>query len=428
MTAERTLWRDVVCPFCGMACDDLAIEQEGERLSVREAGCARSRAQFERPHREAEPQIDGKVVDLASAVARAADLLRDSRLPLFAGLATDVDGMRAVMRLADRIGGVVDHAGSDGLFRNLRVLQDAGWITTTLSEVRNRMDLLVLIGNWPDETFPRFIERCVEPDQTLISDAPLVRQIVRIGPPEPGGGAARPGLSILELPCAIERLPEVVAALRSLVNGRELAVAEVAGLPVARLRELAERLRAASYGVIAWAAAELAFAGAELTVQALGALAQDLSRTTRCALLPLTGTDNLIGVNQVCTWQSGYPLRTGFGSGIPEHDPHTFSAQRLLDTAEADALIWISAFRAAPLPDATGVPTVVLATPDTTWAAPPAVFIPVGTPGMDHKGSLFRMDSVVMLRLAALRESSLPSVATTISQIEAALAARKEAR
>src|SRR3546814_654998 len=133
MAAERTLWRDVTCPFCGLACDDLTIEREGDRLSVREAGCARSRAQFERPQPAAEPQIDGNASDLESAVARAADLLQDSRLPLFAGLATDVDGMRAVMQLADRIGGVVDHAGSDALFRNLRTLQDSGWITTTLS-------------------------------------------------------------------------------------------------------------------------------------------------------------------------------------------------------------------------------------------------------------------------------------------------------
>ncbi|WP_119461628.1 formylmethanofuran dehydrogenase subunit B [Rhodospirillaceae bacterium SYSU D60014] len=427
MAAERTLWRDVVCPFCGLACDDLAIEREGDRLSVREAGCARSRAQFERPQREAEPQIDGNATDLASAVARAADLLQDSRLPLFAGLATDVDGMRAVMQLADRIGGVVDHAGSDALFRNLRILQDSGWITTTLSEVRNRMDLLLIVGHWPEEAFPRFIERCVEPEQTLSSDAPLVRQIVRVGPPAPDGSAAKSGPPVLELPCAIERLPEAVAALRCLVNEQQLAASEVAGIPVAGLRELAERLRSARYGVIAWAAADLTFAGAELTVQALSALVQDLNRTTRCALLPLTGTDNLIGVNQVCTWQSGYPLRTGFGRGIPEHDLHLFSAQRLLDTGEADALVWISAFREASLPVASGVPTVVIATPGTTWTNPPAVFIPVGTPGMDHKGSLFRMDSVVMLRLAALRDSPLPSVATAISQIDAALAARKEA-
>ena len=50
------------------------------------------------------------------------NLIRESRLPIFGGLGTDVDGMRAVMTLAERGGGVVDHALSERAYRNLRVL------------------------------------------------------------------------------------------------------------------------------------------------------------------------------------------------------------------------------------------------------------------------------------------------------------------
>jgi formylmethanofuran dehydrogenase subunit B len=257
MASERTLRRDVVCPFCGLACDDLVIEQEGERLRVKEGACGRSRDLFERPPADAAPQIAGKPVALEAAIARAAELLRDSRLPLFAGLATDVDGMRAVMQLADRIGGAVDHAASEALLRNLSVLRDTGWVTITLSEVRNRMDLLVVFGHPPDEAFPRFTERCVRPPRTLFSDEPPLRQVIRIGPP---AAAADP--SALELPCAIEQLPEVAAALKSLVAGHPLPGTEVAGLPAERLQEVAECLRTARYGVVAWAAAEFDFAAA----------------------------------------------------------------------------------------------------------------------------------------------------------------------
>ena len=51
----------------------------------------------------------GKPASLEEAIRAAADLIREARL-LFGGLATDVDGMRAAMALADRAGGVVDHA------------------------------------------------------------------------------------------------------------------------------------------------------------------------------------------------------------------------------------------------------------------------------------------------------------------------------
>ena len=78
---------------------------------------------------------------------------------MFGGLATDVEGMRAVMALADRTGGVVDHALSDAQFRNFKVLQSSGWITTTLTETRNRADLIVIVGTDAQKLHPRFFER-----------------------------------------------------------------------------------------------------------------------------------------------------------------------------------------------------------------------------------------------------------------------------
>jgi len=51
----------------------------------------------------------------------------------------------------------------------------------------------------------------------------------------------------------------------------------------------------------------------------------------------------------------------------------------------------------------------------------PAVFIPVGTPGIDHAGHAYRMDNVVAMRLKKLRDSTLPSSADVLRAIEQAL-------
>src|SRR5882672_5231046 len=96
--ADSAPRRNVACPFCGLACDDLTLAIEGGRVSMREAGCALSREGFERVPSDSTPLVAGKPVALDEAVARAADILRDSRQPLFAGLATDVAGLRAVMQ------------------------------------------------------------------------------------------------------------------------------------------------------------------------------------------------------------------------------------------------------------------------------------------------------------------------------------------
>src|SRR5262249_38814533 len=163
--------------FCGLICDDLVIETTAAAARVRAAGCKLSQQGFERPAGDPTPRIDGQAVTLAAAVARAAEILAASRLPLFAGLATDHAGLPAALQLADRIGGSVDHLGSAALFRNLPAQRDVGWIATTLSEVRNRADLVVVVGPDPSEAVPRFYERCVAFDETLFDAGPLRRRV-----------------------------------------------------------------------------------------------------------------------------------------------------------------------------------------------------------------------------------------------------------
>ena len=49
------------------------------------------------------------------------------------------------------------------------------------------------------------------------------------------------------------------------------------------------------------------------------------------------------------------------------------------------------------------------------------MFIPVGTPGVDHAGRLIRVDNVVSLPLKDLGRADLPPAADVLSAIEAQL-------
>jgi formylmethanofuran dehydrogenase subunit B len=51
----------------------------------------------------------------------------------------------------------------------------------------------------------------------------------------------------------------------------------------------------------------------------------------------------------------------------------------------------------------------------------PEVFIPVGTPGIDHAGHMYRCDNVVAMPLYKLRDSGLPTAAMVLAAIEAKL-------
>ena len=93
----------------------------------------------------------------------------------------------------------------------------------------------------------------------------------------------------------------------------------------------------------------------------------------------------------------------------------------MLNNGEADALVWVQAFNSAQHRQKRALPTIVIGRSGMTFDTEPAVFIPVGTPGIDHAGHAYRTDNVVAIRLKKLRDSGLPSTSQVLQAIEQAL-------
>src|SRR3954447_1685954 len=93
-----------------------------------------------------EAWIDGAPVALQVAIAEAAKLIARSRMPLIAGLGTDVAGARAAVALASRVGAAIDHMHADALLQALAVTREGRMLTTTPHEARLRGDRILLLG------------------------------------------------------------------------------------------------------------------------------------------------------------------------------------------------------------------------------------------------------------------------------------------
>ncbi|MFM9973632.1 MAG: formylmethanofuran dehydrogenase, partial [Beijerinckiaceae bacterium] len=226
---------------------------------------------------------------------------------------------------------------------------------------------------------------------------------------------------VVTLACPVDRVGEVVAALHARIKGTPLPSATVADVPIAQIDDLAERITKAAYPVFVWAPPGLNFANADMTVHLVSALIRDLNKTQRAAGLSLGGNEGAVTAGSVTSWQSGFPLRVSFASGKPDYDAERYAIPGMLARSEGDLLIWTAAFSHNIAVPATDLPTIVIGTPGLSMAHAPAVFIPVGTPGLDHAGRLIRCDSVVSLPLRKLRTNLLPSPATVLTAIEAAL-------
>ncbi|MEQ1652576.1 MAG: formylmethanofuran dehydrogenase [Hyphomicrobium sp.] len=413
---------NVACPFCGILCDDLTISRGAGGLKVTKNGCEKAVAGFERVLANSQPQIAGKPATLAEAVAAAAKMVKAAQLPIFGGLATDVEGVRAVMSIADNAGGVVDHALSEGQYRNFRVLQSGGWVTTTLTEARNRADLFVIVGSDIHKLHPRFFERIVCNERSMFSDNPPKRTVIFLGEglDQSAAVGARIG-DVVTIPAKGERIGEIMVALRAMAKGVEISGDTIGGVPRAQIENLLERCKAATYGVMVWAPPSLTFPNADLTVQATAEFVKDINLTSRFAGLSLGGNEGAVSAGAVCAWQSGFPLRVSFASGKPHYDTERYAMTSLLANKESDLLVWVASYTPDLSPPDCDVPMVVLGTPGLKLAKQPAVFIPIGTPGVDHAGLIVRCDNVVSLPLKNLGRSTLPRAADVLAQIEAAL-------
>jgi formylmethanofuran dehydrogenase subunit B len=221
--------------------------------------------------------------------------------------------------------------------------------------------------------------------------------------------------------CDAARAGEVVALVRARLRGFRVKEPKLDGVTLAEIDALAERCRKAKYGVVVWAPPSLNFPFADLAVEQFAGLSKDLNQTIRFAGLSLGGAEGAVTAGAVCTWISGYPLRVSYATGAPDYDPYRWSIGRMLEDKEGDLLVWIASISPELAPPKTDLPTIVLGTPGLKLAKEPDVFIPVGTPGVDHAGRLVRVDNVVSLPLKDLGRADLPVAADVLTAIEAAL-------
>jgi formylmethanofuran dehydrogenase subunit B len=352
-----------------------------------------------------ETRINGKPALLAAATERAAEILSAARMPVIAGLGADVAGARASILLAERLRGAYDHMYSTRIFADLDVMRQAGLMYTTASEARLRADVFLFVGKDLTRVWPAMMERLSAAEIPPFDLAREPRKLLRIAP---GRGAKGDGLTIETLDSS--DLHTTLAALRARVAGRPIRIGDNARR---KLDAFVEILKNARFGVAVWGSDSLN----SLAFEMLHGLIRDLNRTTRFSGLPLGNGSNASGVVQTSGWMTGFPVRTSFGRGFPEHDPWRFEATRMVECGEADAALWISAYGREAPQWKKYIPLVALASPQTAFAQEPQVCIEIGCPGIDHDAAEFEPETGSIVSRKASHPSQASSVEAVIGQI-----------
>lgn len=350
--------------------------------------------------------VEGRSVSLAEATHAAAGLIAASRLPVFLIDACDVAGTRAAIQLAARVGGVIDHSESEGAFREFDVMRSFGKFIVTPSEARQRADTLLLLGSGLTKLWPDMSERLGLDELPRLGSPLQRRQILWLGVKAEERALARCASQIIA--AEDEALTGLIAALRARNAQRRVALSAA---DRNALDAMAETLKNTKFGVAVYSPGSLD----ALAIEMLAGLVADLNKTTRFSTISVGGSGNSETSMQTCAWMTGFPVRTGFGRGYPEHDPWRFDASRLIESGEADALVWISS--KPRLPAWTPRIPVIALSAEQSASDDVKVQISIGRHGRDYDGVDFARETQSLVWRRASDATQLPSAASVLEQI-----------
>ncbi len=419
-------FENVTCPHCGLLCDDLSIEVTDLSIKLTDSEHPCSKA-FTDASLETNslptPLVSGKPSSEDQALQKAASLLRSAKLPLVNGLITDVQACREAIALTEKLGGVLDHANGRSIRKGTAVMQRIGEVRTTLAEARNRADCIIIFGSAIQAKFPRLKERILTPKNSLGNENSKRKKIYILDISNNGETHCKVEDTITHvylnyplLESIVYRFQEVVTRPKEYFLEHNSELDPEHDKDTKQLFSILNTILNSQYTTIIWSIGGFNQESAEHTVQALTETIKTLMKKVRCVALPLGGSKGEITANQVATWQTGVPLPVSFTKGTPIHNPILYDGMNLLQNQEADCLLWIATYNSDDIPPKHDIPTIVFGHPN--MKCPFAeVYLPVGVPGIDHRGHACRTDSVATLPLHLIRDSKLPATSELLNKL-----------
>lgn len=416
------IFTDCACCFCGSLCDDIVIKtnEQGEIVEVENACTIGTRKIYsvnDEEQRVMSPMIrkNGKLVetDLDTAINEAAKILAKAEYPLLYGFSsTEAGAQGAGVELAEEVGGVLDNTASVCHGPTILAEQDVGVSGATLGEIKARADVIIYIGCNPTHAHPRHLSRYTTFIRGYFREkGAMERQLIVIDPRRTD--TAKIATDYIQIEQGKDY--EFMCALRALLKGSDIPD-EVAGVKKEKLKELAETMKNAQFGVIFFGMGLTHSLGKHRNIDISISLVKDLNGFSKWIIMPMRGHWNVSGANVVFTWQTGYPYSLNFSMGYPRYNPGEFSANDVLNREEADAALVIASDPVSNFPKKANqwlgkIPLIAIDPHKTPTTLIADVVFPAAVNGIESVGTAYRMDCVP-IRLRKVRDPPNENILT----------------
>ncbi|MBD3197645.1 MAG: formylmethanofuran dehydrogenase subunit B [Candidatus Lokiarchaeota archaeon] len=157
----------ITCTGCSLLCDDIIVKKDGSNIEEIIGACLKGVERFEMissKHRVLKPYIrDGdslEEIDWDTALNKVVELINKSNNPLLYGFSnTTCEAQLKAIELAREINGFIDSNSTICQGKALNVAKETGFTTSTLTEVINKSDVMILWGFNAVESIPRLLNK-----------------------------------------------------------------------------------------------------------------------------------------------------------------------------------------------------------------------------------------------------------------------------
>ena len=414
--------KHIVCPFCSLHCDDILSKSDGKKYKIlSEASkisevnttCIKKIESFNINAKSAlAPIVKNKQTSLSYALKYTKQILKKQKDAIIINHGIDVSGIRSMLNFSSSYNCAIDHINSKFLYQNIGIVQRTGYMATSLTETKNRGDVIIVFGNNILNKTPRLIEKVLAPSNSLCTSAKN-KKIIFIGefPDKLLSGLGK-NHNVSYIKIKIDSIPDLLNLLSGV---DDIKISNISKTLTTKIKSIISKSK---YLVATWAASDFVNSkNPDKIIQSISQFILDRNKTSRAACMPISGSLGDTTSAQTLTWLTGFPSRIKYKNGSFVHDRNIYNSEIITNKKNTDVVIHVSSLSPNKIKINKNLKNIVIGHPNSKFTFQPDVFIPVGIPGIDYRGIMFRTDNVVSIALKKIRAINLPTTKEILDKL-----------
>ena len=398
----------IACSGCSLLCDDVIVKSDGLFVSEVIGACLKGKERFDQvsaQNRITKPLVrkEGELKEVSwdEALEKTIEIVKKSSNPVLYGFSNvTCEAQEAGIKLAKEINGFIDSNASICQGKFLNKAKSHGINLTTLTEIINKGDLIILWGANPAESIPRLLNKVLFSRGKFRMTGREIKTLVIIDPIKT---ASFQVMGVRDLPLIVEPNKDIdlIRMLKEECCSADSIPSEgVAGIDKDDLKRLLLHLTGAENGVIILGQGVIQPHSDYDLVEELLELLQMINERQekgRISLLLMGGHFNMAGFDHVALSSFGEFGKLEFKNNQVVKTEDTLVSK--IEKEDFDSSIIVGTDPISHLPNSLSSklakkPLILIDNHSTATSYIAEVVLPTAITGIESTGLAYRLDQV----------------------------------